>query len=114
MAAERGRRQGEDALDRWPRVLWLDQEIRSGRAPNVQGLQEQFGIKRRTAFNAIAYLRYSLEAPLVYDRRRGGYTYSDPTYALPAVFLVEGELVALLLAEQVSRQYLGTPLEQPL
>jgi predicted DNA-binding transcriptional regulator YafY len=64
--------------------------------------------------NAVATLRDSLGAPLQFNRARRGYEYTDPTFALPAVLLVEGELLAMLLAEQVSRHYLGTPLEQPL
>jgi predicted DNA-binding transcriptional regulator YafY len=49
-----------------------------------------------------------------HTRVRGGYEYEDPTYALPSVFLEEGELLALLLAEEVARSYVGTALEEPL
>jgi predicted DNA-binding transcriptional regulator YafY len=95
-------------------VIWLDRQIREGRYPSVQDLQDEFSVKHRHAFNVVGYLRDSLNAPVCYSRERRGYYYSDPTYVLPAVFLQEGELLALLLAEQVSRHYLGTPLEAPL
>lgn len=98
----------------WRRILWLDQEIRNGTYPNVQRMQEEFECGRRTAFNTVCFLRDSLDAPIAYDRAHGGYHYTDPTYALPTVFMREGELFAVLLAEQVSRHYLGTPLEEPL
>jgi predicted DNA-binding transcriptional regulator YafY len=98
----------------WARVLWLDRELREGRYPSLRDLQEEFDISRRAAFNTVDYLRYSLGAPLEYCRKRKGYRYEDPTYALPSVFLQEGELLALLLAEEVTRQYLGTGLEAPL
>ena len=98
----------------WRRILWLDQEIRNGTYPNVQRMQEVFECGRRTAFNTVCYLRDSLDAPIVYNRARGGYHYTDSTYGLPTVFIREGELFAVLLAEQVSRHYLGTPLEEPL
>lgn len=103
-----------DTQGQWSRVLWLDREVRSGAYPNVQQLQEEFGVRRRTAFNTVTFLRDSLGAPLSYSREKRGYFYADATYGLPAVFLQEGELLAILLAEQVSRQYLGTPLEAPL
>ncbi|MFN3647962.1 MAG: helix-turn-helix transcriptional regulator [Armatimonadota bacterium] len=96
------------------RALWLDGEIRAGRFPSVAELMEEFEVARRTAFNTLDYLRDTLGAPLVYSRERRGYYYSDPAFGLPAVFLREGELLAMLLADQVARQYLGTPLEQPL
>src|SRR5262245_60694631 len=114
MTSNNGREQHDEPLNRWARVLWLDRMIREGRYPDRQGLQAEFGIRRRSAFDTLRFLRHSLGAPLAYSRRRRGYYYEDPTYALPAVFLQEGELLALLLAEQVSRHYLGTPLEAPL
>jgi predicted DNA-binding transcriptional regulator YafY len=103
-----------DTLGQWSRMIWLDQQIRDGRYPNVGDLQEEFSVGRRTVFNTLAYLRHSLGAPVKYCPKRRGYTYEDPTYVLPAVWLQEGELLALLLAEQVTRQYLGTPLEASL
>jgi predicted DNA-binding transcriptional regulator YafY len=102
-----------DTAGQWARVIWLDQQIRSGCSPSIADLQEEFGIGRRTAFNTIAYLRDSLGAPLK-CRPGKGYCYSDPAYGLPAVFLGEGEILAILLAQQLTRQYLGTPLEEPL
>lgn len=105
---------GEESQTQWSRILWLDRQIRERRYPNAQALVDEFSISRRTAFNTIDFLRWSLQAPAEYDRAKKGYYYPDPTYALPAVFLKEGELLAVLLAEEVTRQYLGTPLEEPL
>jgi len=103
-----------DTPGEWKRVLWLDQRIREGRFPSVADLAEEFECSSRTAFNTVAFLRDSLAAPLVYRRAKGGYAYRDRTYALPSVFLAEGELLALVLAEQVARHYLGTAVEAPL
>lgn len=103
-----------DTAGQWSRVIWLDRQVRAGAHPSVEDLQEEFGIARRTAFNSIAYLRDSLGAPLRYSKSRRGYYYEDPAYGLPSVFLSEGELLALVLAQQVSRGYLGTPVEAPL
>lgn len=103
-----------DPHGQWERTLWLDRAVREHRYPSLAALMEQFECSRRTACNTVAFLRDTLGAPLHYHRKHGGYAYTDPTYALPSVFLQEGELLALFLAEQVSRQYLGSPLEAPL
>ncbi len=107
-------RQPGDPAGMWARVVWIDRQIRQGGSPNVRAIQEAFGIARRTVFDTLDYLRDSLEAPIRYDRRRKGYVYTEPTYALPAVFFREGELLALVLAREVTRQYLGSPLEAEL
>src|SRR5947209_5372627 len=104
----------EAPAGQWARVLWLDGEIRAGGYPSVEALREQFDVSRRTAFHSVAFLRDSLGAPLGYSKRRRGYYYTDPTYVLPAVWLQEGEFLALLLAQQVTHRYLGTPMEAPL
>jgi CRISPR-associated endonuclease/helicase Cas3 len=104
----------KETQGQWSRLLWLDRAIRDQRYPNVHHLQDEFGVSRRTAFHTVGFLRGSLGAPVRYSKRRGGYYYEDPTYGLPTVFLQEGELLALLLAEQVTNQYLGTPMEAPL
>jgi predicted DNA-binding transcriptional regulator YafY len=103
-----------ETLGQWSRVIWLDRQIRDGLYPNAGSLQDEFDVGRRTAFNTLTYLRDSLGAPVKYCAKRRGYLYEDPTYALPTVWLQEGELLALLLAEQVTRQYLGHPLEASL
>lgn len=103
-----------ETTGQWSRIVWLDSQIRDGAFPSVADLQEEFGIARRMAFNTVAFLRDSLGAPIAYHRGRTGYHYTDPTYALPSVFLQEGELLALLLAEQLAHEYLGTPLESAL
>lgn len=120
MAYARGMRPGSPVRPeqapqgQWSRVFWLDRQIRDGRYPNIRSLYEEFGTKRRAALETVRFMRESLHAPIAFSRTRGGYHYTDPAYGLPAVFLAEGELLALLLAEEVSRQYLGTPLEAPL
>lgn len=104
-------REPHDPAGMWTRILWLDRQIREGAAPSVQAFCEEFGVARRTVFATLTYLRDSLGAPLEYDRKRKGYVYTEPAYALPALFLREGELLAMVLAQEVTRQYLGSPLE---
>jgi predicted DNA-binding transcriptional regulator YafY len=53
-----------------------------------------------------------MRAPIAFDSHRNGYYYTDASYQLPLSQLTEGELVALLVASQVMKQYRGTPFER--
>src|SRR5206468_9662755 len=68
----------------------------------------------RTVRRDITYMRDQLGAPLEYVASRNGYRYSEPTFRLPYFSVTEGELVALLLAQRLLRQYRGTPFEADL
>jgi len=81
------------AAGQWRRILWLDRQIREGRKPSLLDIQEEFECSRRTALNTVAFLRESLHAPVEYRKALRGYVYTEPTFALPAVFLREGELL---------------------
>ena len=59
-------------------------------------------------------MRNQLNAPIGFDRTRGGYYYTDRTFRLSFPQLSQGELVALFLAERMLRQFRGTPFEPDL
>ncbi|MBM3465166.1 MAG: hypothetical protein FJX76_23970, partial [Armatimonadetes bacterium] len=112
MARSRKRNETFEPESRWSRVIWIDRQIRDGQPPGVEEIMEQFGVKKNTVDATIRFMRDSLGAPIVHKRLpRPHYCYTDSTYALPTVFLVEGELLALLLSEQILHHYVGTPLE---
>ena len=96
------------------RCRWLDGHLRTRSFPTAREFVSRFEVSRRTFYRDVEYMRLMLDAPIVYDRERGGYFYEDMTFNLAAVQLTEGELVALLIAERVLRQYEGTPYGQAL
>jgi predicted DNA-binding transcriptional regulator YafY len=51
--------------------------------------------------------------PLVYDRQRRGWTYADPTYALPFLALSDAEAAALRRSLLAAEEYLGTADAEP-
>ena len=57
----------------------------------------QTGTSIRTVLRDLEFLRDSLHAPLAFCRRRNGFHYTAPGYALPLLRLTQGELVALFL-----------------
>ncbi|MGH9764875.1 MAG: helix-turn-helix transcriptional regulator [Blastocatellia bacterium] len=62
----------------------------------------------KTAQRAIDFLRDRLFAPLEYSRENRGWFYSQNTYSLPAVMLTEGDLLTLVLASRLVREYRGS------
>jgi predicted DNA-binding transcriptional regulator YafY len=89
------------------RIFWIDAEIRAGRCPDAEAVARRFEVSRRTAFKDRDYLLYRLHAPLVYDRRRRGWTYSDPTYLLPFLALSDTEAAALRRSLLAAEEYLS-------
>ena len=49
---------------------------------------------------------------MAYSAEQRGWYYTEPVWALPAIELTEGDLVAILLTEKLSRQYRGTAIGQ--
>jgi len=100
--------------ERLERIIKIDRRIRAGEYPSAESLSEEFERSLRTIKDDIRRMRERMDAPIKYSRDRGGYYYTDPAYGLPAVMLSEGELLSFLLADEITRRYLGTSLEAPL
>lgn len=95
------------------RVFWIDQQIRAHRYPNNNDIAKHFECKTpKTAQRTIDFMRDRLRLPIEYSAEHRGWHYTEPVYALPAIELTEGDLVAILLAEKLSRQYRGTAIGQ--
>ena len=93
---------------RWRHVLLIDERIRYGEAPNCQQLAGELEVSRRTILRDIEFLKYDLGAPLEYDASRRGYVYTEPNWSMPSLRITEGELFALMIAEQALEAYAGT------
>ena len=91
------------------RLYWIDNQIRSQAYPNAEAVCQKFGVSRRTAFADHRHLTDNLGAPLIHDRRRGGWTYTDPTYLLPFLALTEREASTLRRSLLAAREYLAAP-----
>lgn len=94
------------------RITQIDAWIRSGGYPNCRQIAERFEISTRQAARDIEYLRYSMGAPVQYNHRENGYSYTDDTFALPAQIISEVERKTLAyLAEQYRRAGSGPALQ---
>ena len=94
---------------RWRHILHIDQSIRSGCAPNCGALAGELEVSRRTVLRDIDFLRYDLGAPIEYSPKRRGYLYTEPNWSLPNLRISEGDLFAIMVAEQALQVYEGTP-----
>ncbi|HWQ36033.1 MAG TPA: WYL domain-containing protein [Blastocatellia bacterium] len=92
------------------RVFWIDAQMRSLRYPNAATIAAHFEVSEKTARRTLEFMREQMKMPIAYAAAHRGWYYTEPGYALPMVDLTEGDLVAILLAEKLSRQYRGTAL----
>jgi len=88
--------------------------LRSGRPLKATDLAREFEVNVRTAYRDLDFLRDDWRVPLEFNRQQSSYRLTEPTAALPAVTLSQGELVGLYFAEKVLQQYRGTPFEADL
>ena len=94
----------------YERFLWIDTEIRRNAYPNSRTIAEHFEISPKTAQRSIDFMRDRFELPLEYSAENRGWYYSEHAFALPAEMLTEGDIVAILMAERLAREYAGSPL----
>lgn len=83
------------------RLRWIDAQIRLKKYPNCSVIAEEFEISIRQVSRDIEYLRYSMNAPILYSPKENGYYYEDETFVLPSLFISREEKDTLnYLAEQ--------------
>lgn len=93
------------------RIIQIDKWIRSGCFPSVQQMEEEYGVSKRTILRDIEFLKDRYNAPVVADRTRKGYYYTDPTFMIQNVLLTEGDLFTVSTVMPLMEQYKNTPLE---
>lgn len=96
------------------RILCIDRHIRDGRFPNAGQLATELEVSRRVIYVDRQFMVERLGAPIAYDRKRGGWYYSNATWMLPSTMISEGELLAFVLGTEAARRAVGTALEGPL
>lgn len=96
------------------RVFTIDRKIRDSEFPNADSLSAEFEVSRRVIFHDRKFLLERLGAPLQFNRARGGWYYSEPTWVLPTAMVTQGELLAFFLSVEVARRNMGGALEATL
>jgi len=96
------------------RLQALDEVIRNGKYPNCLSFSMDWEVSQKTIQRDIEFMKYSLGAPVEYDRGKQGYYYTDTNWFLPALNVSEGELLALTLGVQAAAVYQDTPIAETL
>lgn len=96
------------------RILQIHRAIQSGRYPNANTLAKELEVSAKSIHRDFIFMRDRLRLPLKYDDLKFGYYYTRPVRDFPTLYLTEGELFAMLVAEKAVQQYRGTAFEKPL
>lgn len=92
----------------YERLIWIDREIRAKKYPNNRQIAEKFETSQKTAQRMIEFMRERLLAPLEYSAEKRGWYYSREDFTfLPMIEMSEAELLSMLIAEKLVRQYRG-------
>lgn len=100
------------------RIFKIFQKIRDLSYPSLDRLTEEISfeigeVSKRTIKRDLATLKYDLDLPIEYDKRRRGY-YLKERCEFPFPPLSGGEVISLLIATNLLQQFKGTPLEKSL
>jgi len=66
------------------RIVEFDSLVRAGKTPNAVRFSVDYEVSARTVMRDIEYIRDQLGAPLVYDRKKRGFYYSE-AWQMPSV-----------------------------
>lgn len=109
-------------MNQTERLYRIDQLINQRTVVPFDELRRELEISRATLKRDVAYMRDRLNAPIVYDRERGGYCFAPsqlgPQYGLPGLWFNDREVLALLtmhrMLEELDTGGLLGPHIQPL
>jgi predicted DNA-binding transcriptional regulator YafY len=93
-----------------PRILFIDREIASGKYPSSEKLAKEYETSISSIGRDIAFMKYSLDAPIQYSGHHRGFYYTEPNYRIPAGFSSAEDLLALGMAKGILNLYRNTPL----
>jgi predicted DNA-binding transcriptional regulator YafY len=86
-------------LQAFVRIAKIHEAIAAGGFPSVSQLAERIGVAERTIKRDLDVLRYQLNAPIKYERRKKGFRYTEIGWTLPLSNLEEREILAVFVAE---------------
>jgi len=77
--------------------------------PNCHTLAQELETSDKTISRDLEVMRDQLGLPIAYDAQEHGYYFTEPVHEFPTVQVTQGELLALLVAQNAIEQYRGTP-----
>lgn len=98
-------------VDLTTRISWVHERLSKKKYPSTADISKQFDVSNMVAYRDLDFLKYILKAPLQYDYEKEGHYYTKK-FKLPKLNVTEGELVAMLLLDQLRRFYSKTDLDE--
>ena len=77
--------------------------------PNCRTIAEQLETSTKTIARDIEVMRDQLGLPISYNAQEHGYCFTEAVHEFPTIQVTQGELLALLVAQNAIEQYRGTP-----
>ena len=96
------------------RILEFDDLVRRGRPVTCSSLAARWETSTKTVQRFVEHLRTDFDAPVVFDRRKRSFRYSDPEWRLPWLDVNGRDLFAIGIASKVFQIYEGTPVVKDL
>ncbi len=96
------------------RMMRLHEMLQTRRPLSSGNLAQTLEVSGKTILRDLEFMRDQLGLPVEYDAPRRGFLYTQTVASFPTVRMTEGELVALLFAQQALTQYRGAPFEASL
>jgi predicted DNA-binding transcriptional regulator YafY len=107
----------KSTFPRFKRIIYIADQLSKEKYPDCPKLVKDLGKERKTILKDIEIMKDPVNGfglPIEYDKKKKGYKYTKPIRSFPALFLTEGELFSILVAEKVIKQYENTPYEDNL
>src|ERR1035438_10695656 len=87
-------------MSQMERMYEIDRLLKGRRATSLDMFMENTSASRATIIRDLTYMKDRLRAPIIWDRELRGYRLDGP-FSLPAVYLSESEIPALLVLNQL-------------
>jgi predicted DNA-binding transcriptional regulator YafY len=99
-------------MDKFDRIFQLHSILANRRTPiDVESLMARLECSRPTLFRIIATMKDHLNAPIEFDRERGGFMYrkasGEESYELPGLWFSPAELQSLAVMQRIVRDLGG-------
>ena len=84
----------------YARLTWLYEELKAGRRWNKAKLEKELGVSRTIVVRLLRSLELDFQQKIAFDPKHNSFVLVDPSRPLPHIPATEGELFALLMAQE--------------
>jgi predicted DNA-binding transcriptional regulator YafY len=94
------------------RIKRIDELISSGECISASKVAQELEVAPRTIQRDLDFIKYDLEAPLIYDTKMKRWVYTEPNYSIPDIHMTKSEYTAILLVKKLVQQYTAVPIQE--